>query len=123
MPKYNDINAITNILNDYSKEIQKGCSEVAVDVAKKGADTLKQTSPKRTGKYRKGWKVYTTNNFNEYESIIYNSTRWQLTHLLEHSHSTRNGGKSKPIVHIKPVEEKCIKEYETEIERFIRNGG
>ena len=114
---------IKDILNEYSSDIQEAIQEEAIKVANKGRDELKNTSPKRTGKYRKGWKVKTIKGDTYIECIIHNSTNYQLTHLLEHSHLTRNGKKTTPKVHIKPVEQECIKEYEKKVETIIKNGG
>lgn len=114
---------IKDILNDYSSDIQEAIQEEAVKVANKGRDELRNTSPKRTGKYRKGWSVKTIKGNGFIDCTIHNSTNYQLTHLLEHSHLTRNGKKTTPKVHIKPVEQACIKEYEKNVEKIIKNGG
>lgn len=114
---------VIDILNDYSSDIQEGIQESAQNVSKKGVAELKNTSPKRTGKYRKGWRVQTSKGKGYIDCIIHNGTSWQLTHLLEKPHAKRNGGTTKPKVHIKPVEEKCIKEYEKDVEKVIKNGG
>lgn len=114
---------IKDILNEYSSDIQEAIQEEAIKVANKGRDELRNTSPKRTGKYRKGWRVKTEKGNNFIDCTIHNSTNYQLTHLLEHSHLTRNGKKTTPKVHIKPVEQACIKEYEKKVEKIIKNGG
>lgn len=118
---------IKDILNEYSEDIQQAITQEAERIAKIGANTLKNTSPKRTGKYAKGWKVKTTKGKGFVSSTIYNSTNWQLTHLLEKPHVIKNGngtyGISKPQVHIAPVEQKCIFEYERSVEDIIKNGG
>ena len=119
----NNLIDISNILDEYSKEVQDGITKAAEDIAKKGANELKTKSPKRTGKYSKGWKVEKKKGNGFVHTTIYNSTDWQLTHLLEKPHLLRNGKKSKPIVHIEPVEEKCIKEFQKEVEYIIQNGG
>lgn len=123
----NSILDITDILNEYSEDIQEGIIKAAEEVAKDGANKLKQTSPKNTGKYAKGWKVKTIKGNGYVKAHIHNSTNWQLTHLLEKPHVIRNQfgqwGTSKPKVHIKPVEQECIKSYEKQVERIIKNGG
>ena len=119
----NSILDIKDILNEYSVDIQENIVKTAENVAKKGAEKLKQTSPKRTGQYSKGWRVRTTKGRGEVSSVIHNATNWQLTHLLEKPHLLRNGRLSTPKVHIYPVEQQCIKEYETEVEKIIKNGG
>lgn len=119
----NDLTAISDILTEYSLEVQEGITKAAEDVSKQGAKELKTKSPKRTGKYSKGWKVDVKKGYGFVNTTIYNSTSWQLTHLLEKPHLLRNGKKSKPIVHIQPVEEKCIKNFEKKVEQIIKNGG
>lgn len=118
---------IKDILNDYSEEIQEAITEEAEKIAKSGANKLKATSPKRTGRYAKGWKVKVVKGKGFINTTIYNSTNWQLTHLLEKSHviKNKNGtyGMSKPQVHIAPVEEECVAEYERNVENIIKNGG
>ena len=62
---------IKDILNDYSDDIQESIIKCAESVAKKGADKLKTSSPKRTGRYRKGWRTRTIKSKGEVESVIY----------------------------------------------------
>lgn len=123
----NSILDIKDILEGYSEEIQESITEEAEKIAKSGADKLKQTSPKRTGKYAKGWKVKIIKGKGYINATIHNSTNWQLTHLLEKPHVIRNKngsyGMSKPQVHIAPVEEECITEFERNVENIIKNGG
>ena len=123
---------VSSILNDYAYDIQDGISEEAQLVAKKGAAELKNsrnTYKIRTGKYNKGWRVSTTKGRGFVDCVIHNATNYQLTHLLENGHDyvDRNGHRkanaAKPYVHIAPVEEKCIKEYTTNVENIIKNGG
>lgn len=123
----NSILEIKDILNEYSEDIQEAIITETERIAKMGVNRLKQTSPKRTGKYARGWKVKTVKGKNFISSTIHNSTNWQLTHLLEKPHVIRNKsgtyGISKPQVHIQPVEQRCILEYELNVEKAIKNGG
>ena len=114
---------INDILDEYSYDIQDALKEEAKKVAKDGANELKKTSPKKTGDYRKGWRVKDESGRRYAKFWIHNSTNYQLTHLLEKPHATRNGGTTKPKVHIKPVEEKCIKKYEANVIKIIERGG
>lgn len=123
MPKNNSVIDIIDILDDYSSDIQEAITQDAQAVAKQGASKLKTTSPRRTGDYQKGWKVKTTKGRYSIECTIHNATNWQLTHLLEKPHATRNGGVTIPKVHIQPVEQECINTYEKNVERIIQNGG
>lgn len=123
MPSNKGILEINDILNEYSTDIQEAITTTAQTIAKEGVSELKNTSPKRTGKYRKGWRVSTTKGKGYVECIIHNATSYQLTHLLEKPHLTRNGGKTTPKVHIAPVEQKCVSQYEKDVENIIKNGG
>ena len=127
MAKYNNFIDINKILNEYSNDIQEGIKETAFKVAEDGKNKLKVTSPKRTGSYRKGWRVDKRSGKGFVHATIYNSTDWQLTHLLEKPHVIRNQygtwGTSKPQVHIEPVEKECIQEFQKDVEQLIKNGG
>lgn len=114
---------ISDILNEYSNDIQEAITEEAQSVAKEAVSELKNTSPKRTGDYRKGWRTKTIKGKGFVTSIVHNATDYQLTHLLEKPHLKRNGGITTPKVHIAPVEEKAVKEYERDVENIIKNGG
>lgn len=125
----NSILDIKEILNEYSHDIQDAITEKAIETAKEGQTKLKSTSPKNKkntvhkGRYAKGWKVKIEKGRNFVNCTIYNSTDYQLTHLLENSHLTRNGTKTKPIKHIEPVHDECCDSFEKGVEKIIENGG
>lgn len=127
MSNSSSVLGIIDILDEYSEDIQEALKEEAIKVSQEGATKLKHTSPKNKGKYAKGWKVKTIKGKSYVSCTIYNSTDWRLTHLLEKPHVIRNAngtyGTSKPQVHIAPVEESCVSEYEQNIEKIIKNGG
>lgn len=119
---------IQKILGTYSKELDDALYEEAQRIAKEGVQELKNTSPinqKNTtnkGRYKRGWRMEIEKGFGTVQATIYNKTDYQLTHLLEKPHLLRNGQKSIPKVHIKPVEEKCIREFEEKITKRIEEG-
>ena len=129
MSKYNSFLDINEILNDYSHDIQDAITEKAQEIAKLGQEKLKSTSPQNKkntshkGRYAKGWRVQTTKGQGFVHCTIYNATDFQLTHLLENAHLTRNGGKTKPIVHIEPVHDECCINFERDVEKIIKDGG
>lgn len=115
---------INDILNEYSNDIQEAITTTAESIAKDGVSELKITSPKRTGKYRRGWRVKTEKGKGFVECVIHNATSYQLTHLLEKPHSDRTGTRTiKPKVHIAPVEQQCVSKFEKDVENIIKNGG
>lgn len=83
---------VKNILKDYSEDIIETTKKVVTDVTKETAKRLRSTSPQRTGKYAKGWssKVETT-RLTVNATVYGKSGTYQLAHLLEHGHATRNG--------------------------------
>ena len=127
MAKHTSLIDINDILNEYSSDIQEGIKETAFKVAENGKNKLKVTSPKKTGSYRKGWRVNKRSGNGYVHATIYNATDWQLTHLLEKPHVIRNQygtwGTSKPQVHIQPVEQECIEAFKKDVEQVIKNGG
>lgn len=128
----NSILDIKDILNEYSMDIQEGIEKDAQDIAKQAVNDLKATKNTytiRTGKYNKGWRVNTKKGRGFINCTVHNATNWQLTHLLERGHDwVGRDGRRKPKAaksyeHIKPVEQKYVKQYERDVERIIKNGG
>lgn len=105
-----------DILEDYSTEVRKTVDDCCLDVAKQSGQRLRETSPKKSGKYAKGWaiKEQKTSGFGQSTWVVYNK-RYQLTHLLEKGHAKRNGGRVRAIPHIKPVEEWAQNELPKEL--------
>lgn len=113
--------AIAQELQTYTKEVIEKINETGAKIAKDGAKKLRQTSPKGTGKYAKGWTVKTKKEYGKPTNfIIHNKNRPGLAHLLEKGHAKRGGGRTKPIVHIKPVEEEVIEAYTKGVEEAIK---
>ena len=107
---------LVDLLTEYTEEVEEGLEDAKEEVAKEGANTLKGTSPKKTGKYASGWKAKKQDK----AWVIHNAKRWQITHLLEKGHAKVGGGRVAAIPHIAPVEEQVIKEYEKRLEKVIK---
>ena len=114
---------IAKMLTEYEAAIVKNVDASGKAVADKGAKQLRQTSPKRTGKYAKSWGVTKEDSsFGENAKyIIHNKKHYRVAHLLEHGHVMANGKRTKAIPHIKPVEEQVIREYEKKVREAIEN--
>lgn len=113
---------IKDILNEYSNGIRESISEEAIKVGKDGANELKHTSPKRSGRYARGWTTKVEKTFEGTFATIHNKNAYQLTHLLEKPHLDRTGKKiitPASAGHIYNVEQKSIKEYERKVEQII----
>ena len=115
----NDLTAqLISAMKEYSSTCEEQIQEVLQDVAKEAKKKLSSTSPKRTGKYKRGWRVTITRRAGYCRADIH-STEYRLIHLLEKGHSVR-GGRSPAIVHVKPVEEWAIKEAEKRIKEVLQ---
>lgn len=92
--KMNFQDVVNDVLQDYYREnVVETMTEVVPQVAKEAAKKLKQTSPKGvSGKYAKGWAVKVEKGRISVGATVYGkSGTYQLAHLLEHGHATRNG--------------------------------
>lgn len=121
MAQASSILDVTKILKDYSIEVNDDVLTVAKDVANEYVGKIQDVSPvnqkntKHKGRYKKGWKAQVTKEQNDINVVIYNKSDWQLTWLLENGHLLRNGNRTKPQVHIAPVNEDAQREFETEL--------
>jgi len=116
-------NEIAKGLAEYTKDIIEGIDEASERIAKNAVKELKAESPKKTGEYAKGWVKKTEKKFGETNShIIYNKNKPGLTHLLEHGHAKRGGGRVQGKPHIRPVEDQVINEFTAEVEKVVKGG-
>lgn len=120
-------NTIIEYLEDYVENIEDDVVEITDNITKEAVNELKRNSPRgegtRKNPYYKGWTRQTGKaalKNHRYTIKIHNRTNYQLTHLLEFGHATRNGGRTKPIPHIRPVEEKYNKLYEQKVTTVLR---
>ncbi|PDY76952.1 HK97 gp10 family phage protein [Bacillus cereus] len=117
MASINDLaNEIARELQRYSNVVEEDLEAAQEEVSDSLVDGLKQNSPKKTGKYRKGWRKKKEGK----STIVYNALKPQLTHLLEKGHAKANGGRVPAQVHIAPEEEKAINDYLARVERAIQ---
>jgi hypothetical protein len=116
------INDFTQELQDqlekYGQLIDEKVLEAAQDATKELAATLKTVSPKRKvngGAYAKDWRV--KKQARKY--TVYNAKHYQLTHLLEKGHATRNGGRTRAFPHIIPEGEQAIEKFLAALDRMV----
>lgn len=117
------MSSVDSLANDIARELQRYSHLVTeeVEVAKKEVsqelvNELKQTSPKKTGHYAKGWRTKKVGN----KIIVHNATDYQLTHLLEYGHAKVGGGRVPAKVHIRPAADRAVNDYLDRVERAIR---
>lgn len=119
--------AVTEYLENYVEDIEEDVEDTTNTVVKEAKQELIQTSPRsgvaRDTKYYKGWAIKNggrTRKGKYYSKVIWNKTNYQLTHLLEFGHATRNGGRTTPQPHIRKVEEKYGTKFADLLEKKIR---
>lgn len=120
MTNVNDIGAeIQRYLQQYRADVTNEIEVASKEQAQALVKELKQKSPKLSGKYRKGWKMKKAKGRGT-KYIVHNKTDYQLTHLLEHGHAKRGGGRVDSKIHIAPAEEKHVRAFLERVEGVIR---
>lgn len=113
---------IRTILDEFSQEVSEAAGEAIREVATASVKKLKASSPNRTGKYASGWKKTIESGGLVVEAVVHGGPKtYPLAHLLENGHAKRGGGRTAPIVHIKPVEEWAIEEVQRKIKEKIES--
>lgn len=107
---------VNQILRELQSDVKDALEKTSKEVAKESVQKLKNTSPKKTGKYAAGWGQ----SKNKDVIVIHNKKKPGLTHLLEKGHAKRGGGRVGPIKHIEPVEQWVIKEMVNRIENELK---
>lgn len=115
---------VEKILDEYSVEVKRATNNSMDVVAKEAVSKLRNTSPRRTGAYARGWKLKRERGSGGINTVTVHNRVYQLTHLLENGHIVRNKkgtyGRAPGIKHIAPVEEWAQSELPLEIERELR---
>lgn len=110
-------------LEEYKDLSTDAMKEAVEKTAKNVKKEIQSKAPVRTGKYKKSWKVTKTDENAENLVMTVHAGRYQLTHLLEHGHAKRGGGRVAAIPHIAPAEADGVKELEDEITDALEKGG
>ena len=112
----NVTNEILRALQLYSNDVAEKVEDIKKEVSIDLVNNLKQTSPKDTGDYAKSWTK--TKKGTKY-IIHVKAPHYRLTHLLEKGHAKVNGGRVAARVHIRPAEERAIRDYLEKVEREL----
>ena len=99
------------LLDEINRDVEESAKKNMSTVAKESVQKLRNTSPRQSGSYAKGWSVKKQGDM---DVIVHNKTDYQLTHLLENGHVVRNKkgtyGRTNGIKHIAPVEDWAAEE-------------
>lgn len=116
---------INKALSEYSDEIADKVDNIVGEISNDICRELKSVSPKRTGKYKKGWRVTVKGRKRGNKSVVVHNKEYRLTYVLENGHEIRKVkkgesiGSVKPILHIKPVEEKYVEQFIKKVEEAV----
>lgn len=115
-------------LKDYSVAVSEKIGEAVEIVAKEVNDEIKRrvTFRQPTGKYVKAFRIKKINTGSKYNySRVWHvlSPYCSLTHLLEHGHALRNGGRARAFPHIVYGEELAERRMEELSEKAVQDAG
>ena len=117
-----DLQRVVNgILSDYAEDVREAVDEATTKTAADAVKKLKTNSmPFKDNTYSKGWTKKVTRNRLYSQATVYNRTEGRLTHLLEHGHALRNGGRARAFPHIAPVNDQVPEVFEEKLEAALR---
>lgn len=118
--------AIERELTIYSTNIMNVIKTEAKDHMKELVKETRKTAPK--GHRKKHYKSNITSrrvksNYREveYQWFVKNND-YRLTHLLEHGHALRNGGRTRATNFVANASEPILADFQRKIEEAIQNG-
>ena len=126
----NDLAAdIMREIESYNEALALEIDNASKKTAKKIAKELSATSPRDTGDYAEDWTVKEVTGKKRYKYrmgtskyVVHNKGHYQLTHLLEEGHATKDGTARVPAQpHIEPVEQEFIPKYLSAVEEAVKN--
>ena len=123
-----NIDQLAETVMDGLKEYAKLTADELKEDVKKAGNTVKKqiesTAPRKTGKYAKSWAVKKTKETSDsIQLVVHSKDRYQLTHLLEHGHALRGGGRTRAFPHIAPAEQEGERQLISDIEKELRKAG
>lgn len=119
----NDISSqIATAMAQYSDEVKAEIQSEMKSVADAALSKVKASSPKRTGKYRRGWRMKVETQGGTISATVYQKNpQHRLTHLLEDGHKKRGGRGFVPAQpHIREVERWAEQEAIRKIEKAVK---
>ena len=111
-------------LQEYAKLATDDLKTDVQKAAKMVQTQIKDTAPRKTGRYAKSWTSKKTKETSDsIEYTVHSKNRYMLTHLLENGHAKCGGGRVRAIPHIAPAEAAGAEQLVRDVERDLRKGG
>lgn len=112
---------IAQQLAAWADDVTANTKDAVREVAKQCLDEVRENSPVRTGRYKKGWtNVVSYEGQTDLRVTVHNKTDYQLTHLLEFGHAKRGGGRVEPKPHIKQAEQHATEALGRKVEAAVK---
>lgn len=112
---------LANVVQQYASSVRQGIENALKGVGEEAKKKVKASSPRRSGKYSRGWRVDFQNDGEHIRCVVHQKNpTYRLTHLLEEGHKTRNGSRTKAQPHIRAVEEWAEGAAIREIEKAVK---
>ena len=112
---------VTEELDAFANACTEDIHEAAVAAAKWANKELKAKSPGQ-GDYHTEWRVEKQKLRTGTKTTVYNKKLYMLSHLLEHGHAKVNGGRTRALEFIAPINDQAAKKFENELKRRVENG-
>lgn len=128
MPSSNIGKDLVAIMKQYTDDIQSQINVIVDDVGSEARDMLRQSAPKRKGKYRRSLTMELNQKKGSSRFTVYaKAPHYRLTHLLEFGHKTRlktgkygNKSRTKSEPHFEQVQNWANQEAMRRIEEVFR---
>ena len=117
--------AIAQTIAEYASDVKDAIDDVGKKVSDVAKKEVKQGAPVKSGDYKKSIRVKTEGQLlgNKKYTVYAAAPHYRLTHLLEHGHATRNGGRTRKFPHWAEAEKQAIEDYEKGVIKAIETGG
>lgn len=113
--------AVNSSLNEYKTVSVENVKKAVRSASETVKDKIQDKAPVDTGAYRKSFTITKQEETaDSLINVVHSKNRYQLTHLLEHGHAKRNGGRTKALVHIAPAEKAGIDRLISEVEKGLK---